>query len=243
VSTNLFFENQEFSNYWFATGTPTFLVRLLQKEGLYNFSIEPQSQSSIDALELDDLNPYGILYQTGYLTIKSQDSAGLYELDYPNFEVKNAMLNQLLDLFGGVRKGSELALVMKLEKALIMDDLERAMAILQGVFKGLPYFLHEQYPEKFYHAAVHLLFTYLGIRIQSEVCTSDGRIDSLVETPSRIYIFEYKLDESAARALDQIRQKKYYQAYWHKGKKVIGVGVNFSSESKNIESWKAEEVA
>jgi hypothetical protein len=87
-----------------------------------------------------------------------------------------------------------------------------------------------------------LLFSYLGIRIQSEVCISDGRIDSLVETDTRVYILEYKLDESAKVALEQIKLKKYHQAYWEKGKKVIGVGVNFSSETRNIEDWVAEEL-
>jgi ATP-dependent exoDNAse (exonuclease V) beta subunit len=104
----------------------------------------------------------------------------------------------------------------------------------------LPFFLHERYPEKFFHAAIHLLFSYLGVRIHSEVCTSDGRIDSLVETDTHIYILEYKLDQSAQTALEQIKRKRYYQAYWTIGKPVVGVGVNFSSESKNIEDWVEE---
>jgi hypothetical protein len=115
--------------------------------------------------------------------------------------------------------------------------------ILQGVFKELPYFLHEKYPEKFFHAAIHLLLSYLGIRIHSEVCISDGRVDTLVETDTHLYILEYKLDKSAAIALGQIKSKKYYQAYWEKGKKVIGVGVNFSSATKNIMEWMEENLA
>ena len=75
------------------------------------------------------------------------------------------------------------------------------------------------------------------------MCTSDGRIDSLVETDTHIYILEYKLDPSAKVALEQIKQKRYYQAYWNVGKPVLGAGVNFSSESKNIQDWLAEVVA
>jgi hypothetical protein len=110
------------------------------------------------------------------------------------------------------------------------------------MFKTIPYFLHEKYPEKFFHAAIHLLFTYMGVTVHSEVCTSDGRIDALVETDSQVYIFEFKLDESAEAALNQIRRKEYYQAFWLKNKPVVGIGVNVSSTSKNIEEWKVETV-
>ena len=152
------------------------------------------------------------------------------------------MLEILIEAFVGVDAELSTSLIIRMRNAFRANDLELVIRILQGVFKGLPYFLHERYPEKFFHAAIHLLFSYLGIRIQSEVCISDGRIDSLVETDTRVYILEYKLDESAKVALEQIKHKKYYQAYWEKGKKVIGLGVNFSSETKNIEDWVAEEL-
>jgi hypothetical protein len=83
----------------------------------------------------------------------------------------------------------------------------------------------------------------MGIRIHSEVCTSDGRVDSMVETPTHVYILEYKLDKSPEEALEQIRRKKYYRSAWESGKPVVGVGVNFSSATKNIEGWMAEEMA
>ncbi|MCK6690895.1 MAG: PD-(D/E)XK nuclease domain-containing protein [Thermoanaerobaculia bacterium] len=94
--------------------------------------------------------------------------------------------------------------------------------------------------ERFYHAAIHLLFIYMGLRIRSEVCTSEGRADALVETAQRVYILEFKLDQSASAALEQIRQKRYHQSFWNLGKSVVGVGVNFSSNTKNIGEWKAE---
>jgi len=82
----------------------------------------------------------------------------------------------------------------------------------------------------------------MGLRVQSEVMMSDARADCVVETDVHVYILEFKLDKSAQNALDQIKPKKYHQAYWEKGKKVIGIGVNFSSETKNIEEWEAEEL-
>ena len=243
VSSNLFFEQQEFQNFWFATGTPSFLVNILKAEGIFDLHFPATSLSGFESFDLDQIKPVALLFQTGYLTIQSKDEDGLVNLDYPNKEVRDSMLEVLIERFVGVDAELSAALIIKIRNAFRANDLERVIQILQEVFKKLPYFLHEHYPEKFFHAAIHLLFSYLGIRIHSEVCTSDGRIDSLVETDTHIYILEYKLDQSAQAALEQIKQKRYYQAYWHLGKPVIGVGVNFSSKNKNIEGWEAEVVA
>jgi len=240
MSVNQFFSFQKFENFWFETGTPTFLISLLKQEGLYDFKLTPLPRESFDSFELEDLNVYGLLYQTGYLTIESRDEFGFYELDYPNHEVEHTMTAYLLEAFGGLRKGQAKPLVFQIEKMLNAGELDKVISTLQGMFKSLPYFLHEHYPEKFYHAAIHLIFTYMGMLVYSEVCTNDGRVDAMVETTDRVYIFEFKLDESAEAALAQIHKKQYYQAFWHKGKPVIGVGVNFTSESKNINDWKAE---
>jgi len=242
VSINLFFNQKEFENFWFATGTPTFLINLLKQEGLYDIEHQEHAQLDFDSFDLEDLRAYGLLYQTGYLTIKSRNEFGLYILDYPNHEVKNSMYAYLLEAFGGVRKGQGLVVAVQLERAFYANDLEQVIRILQAMFKGLPHLLHEKYPEKFFHAAIHLLFNYMGLRVQSEVMMSDARADCVVETDVHVYILEFKLDKSAEVALEQIKLKKYHQAYWEKGKKVIGVGVNFSSETKNIADWVAEEL-
>ena len=243
VSVNLFFNENEFNNFWFATGTPSFLINILKQDGIFDLNHQDHTQLDFDSFDLEDLKIYGLLYQTGYLTIKSRDEYGQYLLDYPNLEVKNAMLAYLIEAFGGVSKGTGISMAIQLEKAFNANDLEHVFQVLQTIFKSLPYFLYEKYPEKFFHAAIHLLFTYMGIRVHSEVCTSDGRVDSLVETDNHVFILEFKLDESPQIALDQIKRKKYYQAYWLKNKKIIGIGVNFSSTTKNIDQWLAEEIA
>jgi hypothetical protein len=243
VSVNLFFNEKEFNNFWFTTGTPTFLVNILKQEGIFDLNHQDHTQLDFDSFDLEDLKIYGLLYQTGYLTIQSRDEYGQYLLDYPNLEVKNAMLAYLLEAFGGVSKGTGINMAIQLEKAFNANDLDQVIRVLQTMFKSLPYFLYEKYPEKFFHAAIHLLFTYMGIRVHSEVCTSDGRVDSLVETNTHVYILEFKLDESPQAALEQIKRKKYYQPYWLKDKKVVGVGINFSGATKNIEGWVAEDIA
>lgn len=242
VSVNSFFYEKVFKNFWFATGTPTFLINVLKSEGLYDFRLHPQNELAFDSFDLEDLKAYGLLYQTGYLTIQTRDEFGQYVLDYPNHEVKNAMLGYLLEAYGGVPKTSGLALSVRLEQAFFSNNLGQVIQILQSIFKDIPYFLYEKYPEKFFHAAIHLLFTYLGLRVHSEVTTSDGRVDCLVETDRSIYILEFKLDQTAEAALEQIRRKKYYQGFWNKGKKVVGVGVNFSSKTRNIDAWREEEM-
>jgi hypothetical protein len=193
VSINKFFNTQKFDNFWFETGTPTFLMRLLKEKGLYDFRLTPQSKQSFDSFELEDLNVYGLLYQAGYLTIKSKDKYGLYELDYPNFEVQHSMTEHLLEAFGGLAKGESLPLAIKIEKYLEEGSLEKMIDTLKGLFKTIPYSLQESYPEKFFHAAIHLLFTYMGVNIRSEVCTNDGRVDAVVETGAQVFIFEFKL--------------------------------------------------
>ena len=242
VSVNNFLDRKEFENFWFATGTPTFLIQVLKQQGIFDLHAIGQSALDFDSFDLEDIRLFGLLYQTGYLTIQSRDEFGQYTLDYPNREVKNSMLAYLFEAFGGVSKGTGVSMAIKLERAFIADDLPQVFRILQEIFAHVPYFLHERYPEKFFHAAIHLLFTYMGIRVHSEVCTADGRADSLVETDTHVYILEYKLDKSPKEALDQIRQKQYYRAAWQHAKPITAIGVQFSSKTKNIEGWEVEEL-
>ncbi len=239
VSVNNFFSVGKFQNFWFATGTPTFLINLLRKEGIYELHFPPLNPGGFETFELERLKVEAILFQTGYLTIQSRDEDGLLVLDYPNKEVRDSMIENLIEGFVGVNTERSASLVISLRKAFFADDLEQVFRILQTVFADIPYQLYDKHPEKFYHAAIHLLFTYMGLRVRSEVCTSDGRVDSMVETPTRFYILEFKLDKSAGEALEQIKQKKYYRSAWESGKPVTCVGVNFSSETRNIEGWVA----
>ncbi len=242
VSVNTFLSQKKFENFWFATGTPSFLIHLLKQQGVFDLHAIGQSTLDFDSFDLEDIRLFGLLYQTGYLTIQSRDEFGQYTLDYPNREVKNSMLAYLFEAFGGVSKGEGVSMAIKLERAFIADDLEQVFRILQEIFAHIPYFLHERYPEKFFHAAIHLLFTYMGIRVHSEVCTSEGRADSMVETDTHVYILEYKLDKSPREALEQIRRKRYYRSAWERGKPVSAIGVQFSSRSRNIEAWEVEEM-
>ena len=242
VSVNNFFSRNKFENFWFATGTPSFLVNLLKKEGIFDLNLPAINPGGFETFELDRLKPEAILFQTGYLTIHGMNEDGLIQLAYPNKEVRDSMLEVLIEGFLAVDVERSAYLVIRLRNAFRENDVDKAMEILQGVFANVPYFLHEKYPEKFFHAAIHLLFTYMGIRIHSEACTAEGRVDSMVETDTHVYILEYKLDKSPREAIEQIRRKRYYRSAWHLGKPVIAVGVKFSSQTKNIEEWEFEMV-
>jgi hypothetical protein len=215
---------------------------LLKENGLFDLNLPPINSGGFESFELDRLKPEAILFQTGYLTIHHLTENGLYQLAYPNKEVRDSMLEVLIEGFLNVDVEHSANLVIELRDAFRANNVDKAMHILQHVFANIPYFLHEKYPEKFFHAAIHLLFTYMGIRIHSEVCTSDGRVDSMVETDTHIYILEYKLDKTPQEALAQIRKKQYYRSAWEKGKPVIGIGVQFSSATKNVEAWAVEEM-
>ena len=243
VSVNLFFKSKEFNNYWFETGTPTFLIQLLKEKGLYNLENQKKTELDFISYDLEDLRIFGLLYQTGYLTIQSRLENGLYILDYPNYEVKKAMLLYLMEAYTSTEMApSGLELAINMEESFKMGKISVVMENLKVLFHSIPYQLVSPSTEKFYHAAIHLIFTQMGLRIQSEVCTSNGRVDSVIEMPDTIYIFEFKLDISAKQALEQIRQKEYFMPYKLKNKKIIGVGIHLSSSLRNIKEWEEEEI-
>ena len=242
VSLNMFFFRQELKNFWFETGTPTLFIQQLRQQGLYDFRLEPQPEHIFDSFDLDSLNIFGLLYQTGYLTLAGRNDFGLYVLDYPNHEVRHSMTGYLLEAFGGLEYGRALPLIYYLETHFQAHEVNKAMELIQGMFKTIPYHLHERFPEKFFHAAIHLMFTYMGVTVQSEVATSDGRIDAVVETRERVYLFEFKLDQSPEVALAQIREKRYFQAFWAKGKPVFGIGIEISSQTKTLARWEMEQL-
>ena len=239
VSINLFFEEKGFENFWFETGTPSFLVKHLKEHGMFMFHNEAVSSYSFNSFDIENLNTWGLLYQTGYLTIKSreEDDDDAYFLDYPNYEVEKSMITCLLEGFNGLQIGEGVPLSRRLEKALINVNIDAAMSVLQTIFKKIPYQIYEQNKEAFYHASVYLLFTYMGFRIHSEVCLSDGRCDSLLETKTHFFVMEFKIDTKPEVALKQIIDKDYAQAYRNLGKEIVGIGIVFSSETRNISAW------
>ncbi len=234
-----FFQKGVFLNYWFKTATPTFLVDLVRKQSFYDFDGIVVGEESFDTFDLtENFDLVMLFFQTGYLTIKSWDREfGLYTLGYPNTEVKSSMLNYLAKAFADVEAREMRPLITDLRKYFLKGEIERVVSLLNGVFKRIPYHLKAK-TEKSYHALVHIIFHLLGMYMHSEVSTTEGRADAIVETEDAVYCLEFKLDQSADAALQQIKGKAYLDAWLHTGKKCVAVGINFSSEKGAIDDWK-----
>ncbi|MCY7358265.1 MAG: PD-(D/E)XK nuclease domain-containing protein, partial [Rudanella sp.] len=187
---------------------------------------------------LRQLQPITLLFQTGYLTIQSYNADDLvYTLDYPNQEVRFSIQQYLMRIFRQAEGEEVVPFILKLRNALQTNDIDTAIEVINTVFASLPYDLWQTENERFYHALIHLTFVLLGVYVQSEVHTARGRCDALVQTERYTYAFEFKLDKTAQEALSQIETKGYLLPYAQSGKKLLGVGINFSTPQKAVSEW------
>lgn len=234
-----FFGAGQFRNFWFSTGTPTFLVNLLKERNLYDIRETEVGEATFDSFNLENMDTHALLFQTGYLTIKSIDPLfNLFTLDYPNREVKDSMLQYLVAGFNHGSYAKTTPIVIKLRKAFLTNDVDEMISIINSLFKSIPSHIFIKEKEAYYHSVVFLVFQYLGQFIEAEVNTSDGRIDAVVQTDTHIYVLEFKLDESADKAIEQIQTKAYLEKYKNQDQQLVGLGINFSSKSKNVSDWK-----
>ncbi|MEZ4661838.1 MAG: AAA family ATPase [Caldilineaceae bacterium] len=198
-STLQLFNKLRFANYWFETGTPTFLIKLLKEQ---QYDIEQLDdlrlrELAFNTYEIETLSIIPLLFQTGYLTIKDYEPARrIYTLAYPNMEVEDAFLTYLLGEFSKRDRGLNEAQLWRMIDALEAHDLDRFFGLLQVFFANVPYQIHLKY-EKYYQTIFYLIFKLIGLRIDAEVETNVGRIDAVVEVADHIFLFEFKLDKSA----------------------------------------------
>ena len=227
-------------SYWFDSGTPTYLVERLRRNPidettLDNIPLVPQSDFDVSP-ELSD-NSLPMLYQTGYLTIKSYDERmQLYTLGYPNREVKIGFTRGLLGEYPS-KTGTASGFVAHFYAAMDSQDIDLAMEKLQAYLAGIPNDL-ENKAEKHYQTIIYLIFSLLGFYIRTEVKSAIGRADAVCYTDNSIYVFEFKVDGSAEDALKQIDEKGYMLPYkLEDGKTLVKVGVNISSRTRTVEKW------
>ena len=246
VSLAQFFINQcEFSNYWFATGTPSFLLEVIRKAN-FNFERalnEPVMGFAFNAFEIDRIDPLALLLQTGYLTIKSsfvELGETQYYLDFPNREVKEAFKTYLISDYSAIPQEIVGANVFQMIKAIKTGDIQHFMDLLKTFFAAVQYDIVIDTEGRF-QLLFYSVFLLLGVQIEAESRTSDGRIDAVIREGDCIYIFEFKMNQNAEAALAQIREKEYYQKYQHADKKIVLIGANFDAASRQISEWKIEE--
>ncbi len=235
-----FFQKRVFMNHWFKTATPTFLIDLLRKQEFYELDGMRVGDSMFDSFDLENLQLVALLFQTGYLTIKHYDYEHLlYTLGYPNFEVKKSMLEYLIDVFSKLPHPEVRAYVYEVADALRKKDLKKVEEVFNILLRSLPYQLYEE-RERLYHIIIHLFFKYMALDVHSEVNTSRGRANALVELDDKVYCFEFKYNKSPEEALAQIKKKGYLEKYQSTGKELIAVGVNFSPEKREVEEFAVE---
>ncbi|NCC50792.1 MAG: AAA family ATPase [Spartobacteria bacterium] len=239
-STLLFLDSLEFSSFWYETGTPTFLIRLLRKmkapdaKDLDGLVI---GEEAFSGYEPEHLTALPLLYQAGYLTLKDYDPESmLYTLGYPNFEVRRAFSVSLLESFAGTQNGLNSAYIERLRKALVAGDMEQFFEVMSIFFANIPYDITLK-NEKYYQTIFYLVFVLLGLRIEAESRTNKGRIDAVAVTADTIFIFEFKLQGTAEEALAQIERNEYTQKYSGREKTIRKFGVAFDPETRNIGQW------
>lgn len=244
------FASRELSDYWYATGTPTFLVEYL-KAAHYNIpDLEGNvrlDESDLEANRTDSRNPLPILFQAGYLTIKEyQAMFNVYRLGFPNDEVRYGFMKNLLDGFAPTLYGAGVA-ASDFARDMLEGKVDEFMTRMRSILSGIPYSTVSSEEmvalrERDYQVSVYLIFSLMGQFVQTEVHNSVGRADCVVHTRDVIYVFEFKLWSKGTpqEALAQIKANGYDTPFRASGKRVVLIGVSFNEQKRTIGAWEAE---
>lgn len=228
-----------YKDYWFETGTPTFLVDLLKMHNyrLPDMTKERVSDDVINSVDSLSTNPIPVIYQSGYLTIKGYDERfKKYLLGFPNKEVEEGFLNFLLPLYCSAGDRSAF-MVDEFVKDVETGHVEQFMNRLTAFFTDNNYQVAGE-AELYFQNAMYLVFKIMGFYTQVERPTSDGRIDAIIQTPNYIYVIECKLDRTADEAIKQIENNGYAEPFLMDKRKLYKIGVSFSSETRGVAEYK-----
>ena len=235
-------------NYWFATGTPTFLLKKLKENDFdpKKFSTDKISefQDDLQDYRSDNPDPIPLFYQSGYLTIKGYNfKLNSYYLGYPNDEVRYSFLKCLVPLFTGSKMATNSLCIDEFYEDIQNGDVDSILARFKSLFARLPYSTKpsDTVIEQNFQNIIYIVFILLGQFVNAEQHYSFGRADCVLQTANYVYIFEFKRDKSADEALKQIEDKKYAEPFASYKRKILKIGVNFNSKEKNIDEWKIVE--
>ena len=233
------FQDRDYTNYWFSSGTPTYLIEMLRK-----FNVVPSDISQMQVLSSDfdaptenmaSITP--LLYQSGYVTIKDYDRASrLYTLDIPNTEIRVGLMESLLPNYVEMRKEAGNTTIAKMYLSLYRDNLDEMFRLLQSYLLTVPY-CNDANSEGHYQQMLYVIFSLFGRYVDVEVHTSTGRVDVVMKTNKALYLFELKMNQSAEAALKQIDLKDYASKFALSGLPIVKVGINFDSERRTIADW------
>ena len=242
------FRQSKLANYWFESGTPSFLIRQMQhfRTDITSLDHLEVPSSAFDQPTENMIDALPLLYQSGYLTIKDYDPDGeYYTLSIPNQEVRIGYVRGLLPTYIGLSDSNvQMGFALKFWRALKKQDIDLAMQEMQAYLAGIPYI--EGFKQKlaeaataegFYEYTMYLIFSMLNVYVKTQVKCAGGRVDMVVWMPDTIYVLELKKDGTAQKALEQIGSKGYAIPYQTDGRRVVKVGVKFDAETRTIDSW------
>jgi hypothetical protein len=235
-----YFDFGDFKNFWFETGTPTFLLELMKNQKMVQLEHLEVGSVTFSSYSIKHLQLIPLLFQTGYLTIKARKRNDLYVLSYPNLEVRNSLLQNIIGFLANTDYSYSTPTVIHLKEAFENNKLEHLIRLIKSIFKNIPSQIFKAKGEFYYHSLIYLVFFYLGEYIESEINTNDGRLDAVVKTAHYIYLLEFKLDKSGQIALEQIKNKGYAEKYYADSRKKILLGINFNTNLKTIDGWESE---
>ncbi len=244
------FGSGSFKNYWFTSGTTSWLVSKMRELNSPVIELENMvvDEAFFDKFEINNLNPTVLLYQTGYLTIKEVIRGDImrYRLGYPNFEVRHSLMSNLFTEYSQKPVSESGSMAWELEGALARHDLPEFIGLLRGIFADISNRMLKQYVEgdnlrlweAYYQTVIYLALNLTGNQVACEVQTNRGYIDAVAETEKFLYVMEFKVGK-AAEALQQIKDKGYPEKYQHRGKAITLLGVGFDAETRNIGDWES----
>ena len=239
----LFLLDGRFQDYWFKTGTPFFLINLLKERQYFVLNDLVLPPAIFESFDLENLEPRALLFQTGYLTLKFVDFRNnRIVMGYPNQEVERSLHNHLIGALLNRFPVDSPAPVESIRDAFQQNNPARVVEVINSLLTDVPYNLFRGKMEAFYHALVHLHFRYLGLYMDSEVNTSNGRMDAVVQTPTHVYILEFKINSDGGTALQQIVEKGYADKYRAGGKTLVGMGISFDTRRKRVGDWKVASI-
>jgi hypothetical protein len=233
------FQKNKLKNYWFETGTPSYLVYLLKR---HNYNLEEMASAVVDESVLNSIdpqskNPIPVIYQSGYLTIADYNPTyGLYTLGIPNREVEDGFFKYLLPYYTPISESQSAFYIMNFIEDIKAGRIDDFMHRLSSLFADTPYELVKDL-ENHYQNVLFIVSKLMGLYVRAEYHTSHGRIDMVVQTADRTYVMEFKLDGTAEEALQQINDKGYTLPFECDERQMVKIGVNFSSTTRNIEKW------
>ena len=234
---------QEILHRWFESGTPTFLVKqIYEMDEDIETLLSPLTTGGVLAnMSMTDADLTGMLYQTGYLTIKDYDPYDdVYTLGIPNREVETGLYRSLLPLYTGKDTSRNEMTLIHLRRAIRDGEVDKFMELLKSYLASIPYALSNGKSEIYYENNLFLIFRMLGFDAQVETQTSEGRIDITLRTPTAIYIMELKLNGTAEEALRQIRERHYTLPFAADGRPIVSIGISFSKATRTIDRWLIE---